>query len=278
MQALRWTVYLLFGAVVTAASVGGAIAAEPTEEAGQGKPTAAKRPELKFVDVNLEEKYVDLEARICLTAGMLELAVTVAHGKEHESVAAVKARPQHVHLALLMLGLESGQPGRWEYNDGEPKPIPPTGDPVRVSLVIEDEDGEKVEKSISDFIRRAGTEDHLPGDVFLFAGSKVAKPADADPYYVADMTGELIALVSFDGETLAWPRAASQSNEALVWVVDEEAVPELGTEVVVRLRPVEDWEGPGELPDHTEIEPAGESDSEGEGEEAETKGKVSPTP
>lgn len=265
------TLRLPLGLLLAAALALPASAGELTEPDDTPPEAEDGQPELPYVEINREDRYLDLEAEICLTAGMLELAVTVFAGKEHESVAAVKARPQHVHLGLLMLGLESGRPGRWEYDDGEPKPVPPKGDPVRVSLVIEDEDGEKVEHPISRFIRQAGTENELPGDVFLFAGSHIHDPPDHDPYYVADMTGELVSLVSFDGEVLAWPRPASHANEELVWTVNEEVVPELGTEVTVRLRAVDDWEGPEELPDHTEIDPP-ETDTPAPGEDEDAEG------
>lgn len=247
-----WLAAAMLAALTAAAPAGDA---DDETAPDQADAEANARPDLKFIDLNREQQYVDVEAEICLTEGMLELAATIAHGKEHESVVAVKARPQHIHLALLMLGLEPGKPGSWELNDGDPKPIPAEGDPVRVSLILENEEGEREERPITDFIRQSGTDEQLPGDVFLFAGSRIIDPPEDDPYYLADVTGEVIALVSFDGELLAWPKPASQANEQLIWQIDEEHIPELGTEVTLRLRVVEDWDGPDDLPDPAETEP-----------------------
>lgn len=227
---MRWKIV---GTILLALLAPSLTAAEE-ESAEQRSP---KSPGLPFVEVNLEEGYVDLEGAVCLREGLLELAATVRGGKEHESVFSVKARPQHIHLALLLLGLEPGRPGRWIYGEETVTPIDPTGDRVRVTVLYERE-GERVERPVSAFIRDRVSGETMEGNEFVFAGSRMGERPDGERYYVADGSGDVISLVSFGDEVLAWPTAASDSNEELIWEADPDQTPPLGTPVVLRLRPV----------------------------------------
>ncbi len=208
------------------------------------KPTKAKlrgeKPLLPYVWLHRKKGYVDLPGEIVLREGLIELIATIRGGKTHEAIATVHARPQHIHLALLLLRLQPGSPGKWVYKkngDGKktPHPVNPTGSPVRVSFVLE-EDGEKVERPASAFVVNRFTKKPLPSNVFLFSGSTIRRRQDGSRFYTADMTGDVIALVSFGSELLAWPRAASTSNDRVAWHARTEAIPPKGTSVTVRLR------------------------------------------
>lgn len=212
----------------------------PPAEKPDAKPDEAG-PKMHHIVVNREDGYVDVAGAVCLDDGALELAVTLAGGKEHEAVFTIKARPRNVHLALIMVGAEPGKPGRWVYDKNRnPQPIDPTGSKVAISVVIE-KDGKPVELPISAFIRHTKTKKALPNNVFVFAGSTVFKdPTNQKPVYMADQTGDIVTLVSFQGELLAIPTAASDANDQLVWEVNPDNTPDVGTAVTIRLRPVKD--------------------------------------
>lgn len=75
------------------------------------KSTVARKPvKLPGMVIDLEQRCLDLEARICLDNGFLELLACSAGTKEHESVVAVSAKPMHIHTALLLLGADNGDP------------------------------------------------------------------------------------------------------------------------------------------------------------------------
>ena len=208
----------------------------PAEAAPAAAPDPAKLPN---VNVNIEQKYIDLSGEVCLNDGLLELVVTVRSAKEHESVFTVKARPQHIHLALLMLGLKPGAPGSWRYEDRKPIPIDPKGDRVAAFAVFRDKDGKEVETPINQFVKDRVSGKTLDSHVFLFAGSKLVDPPMGERFYMADQTGDVVSLVSFDAELLAIPRAASSANDDLIWVANREKLPEVGTPVTIRLRSAE---------------------------------------
>ncbi|MBI1371840.1 MAG: hypothetical protein GC159_03650 [Phycisphaera sp.] len=216
-------------------------ASEPKAAEGDAsaKPAA---PNLPWVHVDMANKVIDVDGTICLTEGQLELFATVLAGKEHEAVCTIKARPQNVHIAMLMIGLKSGQPSDWHVDDeGNPHSRDATGDKVHLSIVYE-QDGKTIEKPIGECARHIDTKTPMSGSVFVFAGSIVVKPKKGDPYYAADATGDVVSLVSFEDEMLAMPKAASKNNDALKWEANTEALPKLGTPIKLRIRPAKEGE------------------------------------
>ena len=121
----------------------------------------AARPPLNLpgMTVNVAERYVDIEATVCLDEGMLELVACTKGTKEHESIVAVEASPMHIHTALLVLGATNGHPAIRQPH--EPPDVgwidvPPEGDPIEVFLVLPDAAGQPVEHPVSEFVVPAG--------------------------------------------------------------------------------------------------------------------------
>ena len=137
----------------------------PVAEPAPGRPAASAAPtlsgkpfKLPGLEVNFQERCVDLEGSICLDEGYLELVACTEGSKEHESVVAIEARPMHIHAALLLLGANPGNPAmRKPIDEQETRWIvmPPKGDPVQVSLVVKNKEGKRVEHPIGDFLARS---------------------------------------------------------------------------------------------------------------------------
>lgn len=209
---------------------------------GKGEPSK----ELPFIEIDPEAGHADIEAEVVLRKGMLELIATTEGGKEHEAVFGVKAQPRDIHFALLLLGLEPGRPGRFEYaNEKGDKlvKVPPRGDRVRITVRYEDGDGKQVERPAGAFARHKETGDPLGARRYIFAGSRIIQPEDAprmdQPYYAADASGNVITLVTFPDELLTLPEAASEANERVDWEAHTARIPETGTPVTLRLTPAD---------------------------------------
>lgn len=212
--------------------------AKPVEPANP--PEAAPAPEpatLPFVTIDREKGHVDVEAVVCLDEGVLELAVTTKMGKEHEAVFAMKGKAQHVHLALLTLGGESGEPGKWTYKDNVALPVAAKGSPVALTVIYQ-KDGKTLENPVNHFVREIKTKEQLPSNIFVFAGSRVIEREDGSRAYGADLTGDVVSLVTFETEMLAMSRAASADNDSLSWEANPDATPDVGTAVTLRFKPV----------------------------------------
>ncbi|TVQ31075.1 MAG: hypothetical protein EA376_10845 [Phycisphaeraceae bacterium] len=168
----------------------------------------------------------------------LELIACIPDTKEHEVLVMTQALPSHVHAALLMIDLEPGAPGAWEWRNGELIAHPPTGDPVRVELVYTDARGrERVEPAWS-WVSNLETGETFPAGDWVFAGSRIVEHMGRE-FYDADGTGTLIGLTTFGSETIAWPEMISHEAaiEEPVWIADPEKTPALDTPVTIRLTP-----------------------------------------
>lgn len=218
--------------------------------ASRGEPIR----ELKFpgLTINARERCLDVEAKVCLSEGALELIACNVGGKVHESIVAVAARPSHIHTALLLLGANSGSPAmRRAVNEEQTRwvDIPPTGDLIDVFLEFNNSEGKAVERPISDFIRRrngdtvdrakSGLEANHAQSIpraFLFAGSHLKAEGDGPRGYLADISGHVISMSTFGDELLCLPEVHSHQQGALTWEIDPTHLPAKGTGVTMRLR------------------------------------------
>lgn len=215
-------------------------------------PLQSALQQLNFpgVTINAQERCLDVESYVCLHRGALELVACTKGTKEHESIVAIRAKPVHIHAALLLLGAKAGSPAtRQPLGDpaGRWIDIPPSGGPVDVFLVLKGEDGKMVEHPISDFIapsnRRfddsasADQEARFPTHTFLFAGSILYGGGPGPRRYLSDQSGHVISLVTFGDELLCLAAIHSQDNDALLWQVNATNLPAVGSKVTLRLRP-----------------------------------------
>jgi hypothetical protein len=215
---------------------------------------AIKKLTLPGVAIDLKERCVDIEGKICLDKGMLELVVCTKGSKEHESIVAVAARPMHIHLALLLLGADAGNPAMRRAPRGEDErwiDIPPRGSAVDVLLVFPDKAGKPAEHPISEFITRSSAEAEVgrdaaadkkvdrrfPTHTFLFAGSHLVGDGPGPRKYLSDESGNVISIVTFGDELLCLSGVHSDQNDALEWQVSAAGLPAVGTKVTLRLRP-----------------------------------------
>lgn len=73
---------------------------------------------LPHLRIDRQANVLDLEAKVVLREGeWIELIACSPGTQEHESLVVVNARPSHIHLALLTLGLEPGKPLQVEMLD-----------------------------------------------------------------------------------------------------------------------------------------------------------------
>jgi hypothetical protein len=220
--------------------------------AADDSPSAGQPFKLLGLIINSRGRCVDIEATICLDEGALELIACTKGSKEHESVIAVEARPSLIHTALLLLGARSGSPAmRRPANEEQTRwvDIPPTGDLIDVFLEFNNAEGKRVERPISDFIRRrirdgierpkSGTEADKAQSIphaFIFAGSHLKDDGDGPRGYLADISGHVISMSTFGDELLCLSELHSHQQGALEWEIDPTHLPMKGTAVTLRLR------------------------------------------
>ncbi|BAM04108.1 YdjY domain-containing protein [Phycisphaera mikurensis] len=198
--------------------------------AAQDVPPAASLPHVR---VDREAGIVEFAAEVIgREADWLELLVCSAGGREHESLLRTEAAPSHVHLGLVMIGLEPGRPAGVGPGGAA---ISPAGPGLRVTLHSPDgafpaaeAGGWLLDRTAGRTLARAG---------WRFTGSRVLEDA-AGPAYLADVNGTLLSLVSFGDDLvlldLAAERALNAGNDGQRFAASS-AVPGAGTAVLVRL-------------------------------------------
>lgn len=208
-------------------------------------PAATTQPALLGITIDRASRTTDIEAVVVQRdAPWLELLACTKGSREHEAILSVTAKPSHIHLALLMLGLEPGTPMTVQNQPAtttQPARLittPARGPLVRVSLLVPEGEQER-EVSPSSWIRNQKTQQPLPDDRWLFTGSSIAQLDDGTSGYRADFNGNIITLVQFGDEVLARGDVQmSNNNDDQAWGCVAEQIPPRGTKVKIRLRPV----------------------------------------
>ena len=200
------------------------------------------------ITINSEERFVDVQSVVCLAKGYLEVIACTKDSREHESIVMVEAKPSHIHASLLLIGATPGSPAMRKPSDEEGTrwlDIPPSGQAVKVTLLVTDEKGVMTERPISDFLSPSDDESSLSDadkaeekfpDSFLFAGSHTHQEGETKTY-IADVNGNVISISTFGDEVLCLSGNHVQENHALAWQINTDHIPDLGTKVTLRLRP-----------------------------------------
>jgi hypothetical protein len=213
----------------------------PTDQDGSLK--------LPGISLNPAERFLDINATVCLDNGLLELVACTKNTKEHESIVVLNARPMHIHAALLLLKAKPGRPAMQKVIDNENLrwvPVTPTGEQIEVSLVFQNKKGKLEEFSISTFVSPTKLNEFEGFEVdekiqpfpktFLFAGSHFSEEKNMPRKYACEYSGNVISISTFGDELLCLPGIHGHANDGLAWEVNSEKLPKVGTNLSLRLR------------------------------------------
>ncbi|MSR40960.1 MAG: hypothetical protein EXS10_03550 [Phycisphaerales bacterium] len=194
--------------------------------------------------VDRSAKCVEVDAEIAIDVGVLEAAACLHKTREHESLVVVRALPSALHAAMLLAGFEPGKPGVWSelflpsraFDRLELKP--PSGALLAIDVRLAD--GTLV--PLSSWIRSTDGARAFPLHPWVFAGSVFAPNPkswkEPGEHYVADYTGQIIGIVTFGDEVIAFDevlpdRVAFAEPD---WEVDSTKIPPPGTPVILVIR------------------------------------------
>ena len=206
----------------------GALVAQDENEDFGPKPTGGKQAETRYkanlakhkgnddilvlpgLVANRKERRIDVLAESTgLSGGEVAEFLLVDQGSSHgyEALLWSFAKPSDVHRALVFIGLEPGTP----FN---PNVLNFWADGARVNISVDDGNGGAfpIERLILD----KNTEDTLPEDGFVFAGSITIEPQDATSgaRYVADIYDprSVASIYNEPAAVLDVPRRVSQGD------------------------------------------------------------------
>jgi hypothetical protein len=186
-----------------------------------------------YLEVEGNKRRVVIDAYVCLRQGQLEQLLTRKRTKEHEAVLAADIDARELATALIAAGAEKGTPVKFR-----PKFMPPTGTPIKVTLVYQ-EKGQTKRVPAQQWVRSIKTKKNLDSD-WVFAGSVLFPDPmnkDAPPFYAAN-DGDVICISNFESALLDVPFNSSKENDDLAFEANTERIPALQTPVQVILEPV----------------------------------------
>lgn len=174
------------------------------------------------VHIDWVHRAVEIDAKVVLRKGPLELLVCSPRTREHESILVVSARPLHIFQALGLIGLEPGKPMR--YDIPSKKWFPPTGDLITIQIQYEKN------SIVYDVPARKWLIDsnsHKPPTSleWVFAGARTLPSGR----FTADIEGTIICVVDFDSALIALNTLHSADNDMLWLQANTEAIPAIDT-------------------------------------------------
>lgn len=215
--------------------------AAPPTAAPTTQPAGALAKAGVFIDPVKEE--IILKGKVVFRQDdILEYFCCATGTAEHESIIAVKARPLAVRLALMLppFRLTPGTVVRWDD-----EVIPPTGPTILVfAEYVDPQTGRTVRVRAEDWILMAA-KDPKTGEWsrspmrktgFVFAGSGFSADPYGDPnVFLGDEDGAIVTVYNRISSVIDNPQPEGASDE--VWFPNLKAIPPLGTEVNVILKP-----------------------------------------
>jgi hypothetical protein len=168
---------------------------------------------------------------ICHREGPLEMFACPRQTKEHESVVSVNSRAFVMHAALLAVDAKPGRPVQFE-----PMYKPAYGQVIDIDVAWLDENNKQKSVAAQQWVRKVGTQEPLQYD-WVFGGSLFRLDEETNRRYYLAEGGDLICVSNFGSAMLDLPVASSDSNSGLLFEAFTERIPELGTRVLVVLKP-----------------------------------------
>lgn len=220
---VRLAIFAALGAVAARSG------AAPPEIPSPGGRVAPYAPGVR---IDWKTRRVEVDARVVLREGPLELFACSPQTREHESIVVTTARPIRIFEALGLIGLSPGHPIRQEQGGG--RWLPATGDPLRINVRWED-GGRLRTDDVGRWMRDPKSNAAVRTMNWVFAGS-YRDPAGA---FAADAEGTVVCLVDFTSALVALPELHSSDNEALWVEAYTERIPPVGTTVTLVFTPVD---------------------------------------
>jgi len=171
---------------------------------------------------------VELDAKVILRSGPLELIACSAQTREHESILVTKAKAIHVFQARGLAGLQQGVPVT--YDEESKKWRPPTGERLSISVKC---DAQREYVPVRTWVVDPKTKIPPTNIPWVFAGSNSLP----DGRFLADLDGTIICLVDFQSALITVGALHSADNTSLWLEAKTDAIPPIGTRCTIKIAP-----------------------------------------
>lgn len=202
-------------------------------------PPAATQPagvtdKLPHIQVDVKNKAVRVECESCNAhqdVG-LEFFCVTAGGNEYEAVLRTEAKPSNIHLALLMVGLQPGEPVK--YSEATKKWLPPHGPPLAITCEFVGKDGKPQRVPAARLMKNHKSGKEPAPFNWVFVGSRVME----DGKYAADATGYVISVLNSELTVIDIAQLAGTALESRELDRNEDLMPEAGKKIWMIIEPL----------------------------------------
>jgi hypothetical protein len=200
----------------------------------------ADRFKIGDVELNKQTRAIRFPAAINMREGLLEFVIVHDNGKVHESLLRTAINATHLNLALKLLSYQSS-PELFMLRDEEgfPNGLMPAVDAktkaaARVEIRMLWKDGEiQHSASVNECIISNRNNTVMPAGPWVYGGSSVYNGR-----YVAEVTGDIVAILTNQAAIFNYPGDNSRVGENYAsWYALTKMIPEVGTTVIVEIRP-----------------------------------------
>jgi hypothetical protein len=167
---------------------------------------------------------VSFPAVVNFREGPIEYLVVTTGGKIHESVFRTEADPQHIHLAMLLLGASGA--GTNALPEDPLKSLP--GQKVRIEVRWQAE-GKDRQRAGEEFVRDRKARRAMSKGDWIYNGSRIR--ADG---FAAQQDGSIVSLITDPDALINNPRPGREDDDN--WLAIAKALPPLETPVTVTLQ------------------------------------------
>jgi len=195
---------------------------------GTLRRVAKRVPFAAGVVIDWRVPLVELDARVVLREGPLELLACSPGTREHESILQVPAKPFHIFQAMGLIGLKPGQPVH--YDAKKKSWLAASGDALSLRIEYDTSVGRCAVPCQWWFVDLKGQQ--FTGKMpvlqpinWVFAGSHTYE----GKRFGADMEGTIACVVDFDSALIAVGARHSADNDQLWLGARPSAIPPIGT-------------------------------------------------
>lgn len=174
--------------------------------------------------LNKTNRAITFSGSVNQRAETVEYVVVHKTGKTHESVLRTTARPQDVHVALLLLGVEPAMTNSFGA-DGKGLPI---GTKVRGDVVWTN-GGARVQCAMEDLVLNRETSQSLPHGDWIYNGSNFSEGS-----FTAQRDGSIVSIRIDPDALINNPRPGRENDD--LHVPNAAKLPPIGTPVSITLR------------------------------------------
>lgn len=172
---------------------------------------------------------VELDAKVVLREGPLELLACSPQTKEHESILVIPARPLNIFQALGLIGLQPGSPPF--YDEKQEKWYPASGEPLELRVRWRAGDSARDEPATK-WLSEPRTGKPPESLIWVFSGSVMREREK----FAADGDGTVAAVVDFDSALISPSVRHSADDEELWLIANKDEIPPVGTRCTLLVR------------------------------------------